>query len=162
MFCQKMMKLVMVLLLVLSQGAWAQQSAAKSVYVELGGPGLASINFDTRFTPKEQGLGGRIGIGGFSIDGDGVIFLPLGLNYLIGKNTRNFFEVGAGATPIIGSGSFSSSDGSRFQSTFGYLNFGYRFQTAAPGFTFRAFITPIFGSFGFFPYYGGISFGYKF
>jgi len=30
------------------------------------------------------------------------------------------------------------------------------------GFTFRAFINPIFGEFGFIPYYGGVSFGYKF
>jgi hypothetical protein len=30
------------------------------------------------------------------------------------------------------------------------------------GFTFRAFISPIFASFGFVPYYGGVSFGYKF
>jgi hypothetical protein len=35
-------------------------------------------------------------------------------------------------------------------------------QPRSGGFTFRAFINPIFGSFGFVPYYGGVSFGYKF
>ncbi|MBC7849619.1 MAG: hypothetical protein H7Y31_07780 [Chitinophagaceae bacterium] len=137
------------------------QKAAKSMYFELGGPGLASLNFDTRFGPRENGLGGRIGFGGFSIDGSGVVFIPVGLNYLIGKETKNYFEVGAGITPIFVSGDFTDDDGT-FTSTFGHLNFGYRYQPQTAGFTFRAFITPIFGSFGFVPYYGGVSFGYKF
>jgi hypothetical protein len=136
--------------------------AAKSVYFELGGPGLASFNFDTRFGNKQDGLGGRIGIGGFSltVDGEsnGVVFIPIGLNYLLGKDGKNYFEFGGGVTPVIVSG---SGDGD-FTSTFGHLNFGYRLQPAKGGFTFRAFITPIFGSFGFIPYYGGVSFGYKF
>jgi hypothetical protein len=138
--------------------------AAKSVYFELGGPGLASFNFDTRFANKEDGLGGRVGVGGFSlrIDGEteGVVFIPLGLNYLLGKDGKNYFEIGAGVTPVIVSGT-SGGDGN-FTSTFGHLNFGYRLQPQRGGFTFRAFITPIFGGFGFIPYYGGVSFGYKF
>lgn len=139
-----------------------QAQAAKSVYFELGGPGIASFNFDTRFGNKEDGLGGRIGVGGFSltIDGEknGVVFIPIGLNYLLGKDTKNYFEIGAGITPV-----FASSDGDgNFSSTFGHLNFGYRLQPQNGGFTFRAFITPVFGGFGFIPYYGGVSFGYKF
>lgn len=149
------------ILLAMAAGAFAQQSAAKSMYFELGGPGLASINFDSRFGPREGGLGGRIGFGGFSIDGSGVVFVPVGLNYLIGKDTRNYFEIGAGVTPIFASGDFTDN-GETFTSTFGHLNFGYRLQPKQSGFTFRAFITPIFGEFGFVPYYGGISFGYKF
>ncbi len=139
----------------------AQKSGAKSMYFELGGPGLASLNFDTRFSARQDGLGGRIGFGGFALDGSGVVFIPVGLNYLIGKETKNYFELGAGITPIIASGDFTS-DGGTFTSTFGHLNFGYRYQPQAAGFTFRAFITPIFGEFGFVPYYGGVSFGYKF
>jgi hypothetical protein len=132
---------------------------AKSVYFELGGPGLASFNFDTRFGPKEAGFGGRIGVGGFKIDEVGVIFIPVGLNYLLGKDGRNYFEIGAGATPVILSEGDSDSD---FAETFGWLNFGYRMQPAEGGFTFRAFITPVFGNGVFIPYYGGVSFGYKF
>lgn len=139
----------------------AQQKAAKSIYFELGGPGLASFNFDSRFGPRENGLGGRIGFGGFSLGGVTAVFIPVGLNYLIGKDTKNYFELGAGITPLIASSDFAS-DGEAFSSTFGHLNFGYRFQPPVSGFTFRAFITPIFGSFGFLPYYGGVSFGYKF
>lgn len=137
------------------------QGAAKSVYFELGGPGLASFNFDTRFGPREDGLGGRIGIGGFSIEGTGAVFIPVGLNYLLGKDKKNYFEIGAGVTPVIVSGDFTDDDGN-FTSTFGHLNFGYRLQPQNGGFTFRAFMCPIFGGFGFVPYYGGLSFGYKF
>jgi hypothetical protein len=121
-------------------------SQAKSIYAELGGPGLASINFDTRFSKKEDGLGGRIGIGGLSIDGEGAVFVPIGLNYILGKDSRNYFEMGAGD----------------FAETFGHILFGYRMQPKDGGFTFRAFINPVFGNGFFVPYYGGVSFGYKF
>ncbi|MBI1344225.1 MAG: hypothetical protein GC171_14980 [Terrimonas sp.] len=139
--------------------------AAKSVYFELGGPGLASFNFDTRFGPREEGLGGRIGVGGFSIssgsDKYGVVFIPIGLNYLLGNDGKNYFELGGGITPVFSSSNTSSSS-DNFSSTFGNILFGYRMQPEKGGFTFRAFINPIFGSFGFIPYYGGVSFGYKF
>jgi hypothetical protein len=134
-------------------GAYSQ---AKSIYAELGGPGLASINFDTRFSKKEDGLGGRIGIGGLSIDGEGAVFVPIGLNYILGKDSRNYFEMGAGVTPVIGTGSGD------FAETFGHILFGYRMQPKDGGFTFRAFINPVFGNGFFVPYYGGVSFGYKF
>jgi hypothetical protein len=134
------------------------QGAAKSVYFELGGPGLASINFDSRFK-GETGLGARVGIGGFSIDGDGAVFVPIGLNYILGKDNKNYFEMGAGVTPVIGTGDLS---GDNFSSTFGHVLFGYRMQPANGGFTFRAFINPVFGDGFFMPYYGGVSFGYKF
>ena len=132
-------------------------SQAKSVYFELGGPGLASINFDTRFSSGEAGVGGRVGIGGFSIDGEGAVFIPVGLNYIVGKDKRNYFEIGGGVTPVIGTG-----DVGDFSETFGHLLFGYRMQPVNGGFTFRAFINPIFGKGFFLPYYAGLSFGYKF
>ncbi len=134
------------------------QTAAKSVYAEIGGPGFASLNFDTRFSAGESGLGGRIGIGGFSIDGSGVVTIPIGLNYLVGKDHKNYFELGAGVTPLFGSGDLSGN----FSSTFGHLWIGYRLQPQEGGFTFRAGICPVFGNGFFVPYYGGLSFGYKF
>jgi hypothetical protein len=149
--------LVIFLVLILTAEA-AHTQSAKSVYFELGGPGLASFNFDTRFSGKEDGIGGRIGIGGFSISGDGAVFVPIAINYLLGKDGKNYFEMGAGVTPVI----ISDGGDDNFTSTFGHLNFGYRLQPAKGGFTFRAFITPVFGSWGFFPYWGGVSFGYKF
>ena len=76
------------------------QGAAKAIFFELGGPGIASINFDTRFAKKEDGIGGRFGFGGISFnffgDEEGVFLFPLGLNYLIGKDNKNYFELGAG------------------------------------------------------------------
>ena len=33
------------------------QKAAKSAYVELGGAGLASVNYDMRLMKKEDGIG---------------------------------------------------------------------------------------------------------
>ena len=146
------------------------QTAAKSVYAELGGPGVLSFNFDTRFSKREDGIGGRIGIGGFSFRDwfdDGrttVIFVPLGLNYLLGKDKKNYFELGAGITPVFSSYKSSNdpNEDESFRETFGHMLFGYRLQPAAGGFTFRGFICPVFNSEGFIPYYGGISLGYKF
>jgi hypothetical protein len=162
-----MKKLLIITFLTVSVNSLMAQ--AKSVFFELGGPGLASINFDTRFTKNENGIGGRAGIGGFSLrfgDGSGnvsstVIFVPLGVNYLIGKDTKNYFELGAGVTPVF-TNAKADGESENFSSTFGHINFGYRLQPQNSGFTFRAFITPVFGEFGFFPYYGGVSFGYKF
>lgn len=136
----------------------SNSSFAQSFYAELGGPGLASLNFDTRFSKTNGGFGGRAGIGGFSLDGSGVIFIPVGLNYLLGKDDRSFFELGAGVTPVFTTGDASGD----FSETFGHVILGYRMQPADGGFTFRAFVSPVFGSGFFIPYYGGVSFGYKF
>lgn len=143
------------------------QKSAKSIFFEIAGPGLASINYDMRFTKKEDGLGFRAGVGGFSLNDNvidaryTVILVPVGLNYLLGKDGKNYFEVGAGISGVFASEKYSN-DKSTFNSTFGHLNFGYRLQPKNGGFTFRAAINPIFSSGGFIPYYAGISFGYKF
>jgi len=147
------------LLFAFAATVFAQFSKAQSIYVELGGPGLASFNFDSRFSKTNGGFGGRAGIGGFSVDGSGVVFIPIGVNYLLGKDNRNYFEIGAGVTPVLGTGDLA---GDNFTNTYGHLLFGYRMQPENGGFTFRAFVCPVFGSGFFIPYYGGVSFGYKF
>ena len=139
------------------------QTAAKSVFAEIGGPGLASINFDTRFQKTNGGVGGRFGIGGFSLDGSSIFTIPVAINYLLSKDDRNFFEVGAGFTYLhYSEKGYSYSSDDAFSTSFGHLSFGYRLQPANGGLQFRAAITPVFGSFGFYPLYAGISFGYKF
>ncbi|MFZ1529901.1 MAG: hypothetical protein WAT19_14185 [Ferruginibacter sp.] len=151
------------------------QKAAKSVFAELAGPGLASINFDMRFQQKEDGLGFRAGIGGFSVrstyyDGTNnytertsIVTIPLGLNYLLGKDNKHYFELGAGATIVTAKNRDGYTfDNERFTGSFGHLNFGYRLQPKEGGFLFRAAINPIFGNGYFIPYYAGIAFGYKF
>lgn len=150
-------------LIVLSAFALCFSNAATSqvaMFFELGGPGIASFNLDTRFTGRNDGIGGRIGVGGFKIEDEGAIFVPAGLNYLIGKNTRHFFEVGAGFTYV----DYTSDvdDDGIFTTNFGHLTFGYRMQPKTNGFSFRAAIVPIFNKHGFLPYYAGVSFGYKF
>ena len=52
----------------------APAQAAKSMYFELGGPGIASFNFDFRFGKRQDGLGGRVGFGGFYVDGSGAAY----------------------------------------------------------------------------------------
>lgn len=142
------------------------QKAAKAVYAEIGGPGLASANFDMRFKKEEGGLGFRVGVGGFSINDpfvgrSSVLTLPVGVNYLIGKDQKNYFEVGAGFTYINASqkDNFGSEN---FNSSFGNLTLGYRLAPAKGGFLFKAQITPVFGKGFFVPYWAGIGFGYKF
>ncbi len=147
------------------------QKAAKTAYAELGGAGVASLNYDMRLMKKNDGLGFRVGVGGFAID-DGfskttAFFVPLGLNYLLGKDDKHYFELGAGATIVslkdkISDPYYQSSDDGKFNSTFGHLYFGYRIQPKDGGFLFRAGLTPVFGKGFFIPYWAGISFGYCF
>jgi hypothetical protein len=142
------------------------QKAAKAAYAELGGPGLASANFDIRFAKKEDGFGGRIGIGGFSLgdsyDGHvGIITIPVGLNYLLGKDRKNYFEIGVGFT-YVGATSRDEFESDNFSSSFGNLTLGYRLAPEKGGFFFKAEVTPVFGNGFFIPYYGGFGFGYKF
>lgn len=137
------------------------QSAAKAVYAELGGPGIASINYDMRFSKTEGGFGFRAGVGGFRIDQVGLVFIPLGLNYITSKDSKHYFEAGAGVTIVNASGDFVDAEGT-FNTTFGHLNIGYRLQPKEGGLFFRAAINPVFGKGFFIPYYAGIAFGYKF
>jgi hypothetical protein len=143
------------------------QSSAKSIYFELGTPGIASINYDMRFQNKNDGLGFRIGVGGVAIEGTGAVFIPLGINYLIGKDNKNYFEIGGGVTVLITYDKNFNSNGSTtstsdLNSSFGHTYFGYRYQPQKQGFVFRAGIAPIFGKGFFIPYIPSISFGYKF
>lgn len=155
-----MKKTALLAFVLISCNSLFAQSPAKSIYFELGGPGFASFNYDMRFSKKDDGLGARVGVGGFNVDGESLIFVPFGLNYLLSKDQKNYFEVGGGATILSASESIFEAGTS--STSFGYLQFGYRYQPAKGGFLFRAAITPVFGKGFFFPYYAGISFGYKF
>ena len=144
----------------------AAQQSAKAIFFEIGGPGLASINYDMRFNNKDDGIGFRAGIGGFSVNDNNdekasILFFPVGLNYLLGKDGKNYFEIGGGITFVSISSYIRSSSGTT-SGNFGHLNFGYRLQPKNGGFLFRAGIVPIFNKYGFIPYYAGVSFGYKF
>ena len=156
-----MKKVILIFTFAIAAFQFASAQSAQSLYLELGGPGIASINYDLRFSGREGGLGGRIGVGysKFVSNGSSVVYLPLGINYLVGKEKGHYFEIGAGVTPVFN----SSPDGdSAISETFANLVLGYRFQPIGSGFTFRAFICPVLGNGIFVPYYAGLSFGYAF
>ena len=153
------MRISIAILVLIACSSTLLAQTGRAVFFELGGPGIASFNFDTRFGPRNDGFGGRIGFGGFSIDDESQLFIPLQLNYLLGQDNKHFFEIGAGATITSSSDDF---DDGIFENTFGHLHFGYRLQPPKGGFMFRAAIIPIFGGGDFIPYYAGVSFGYRF
>lgn len=69
----------------------------RAVYAELLGSGIiASLNYDFRFKPGNDGLGFRVGVGGLP----SAIVFPIGINGLLGKK-RFAFEYGAGITAAI-------------------------------------------------------------
>jgi hypothetical protein len=160
------------------------QTTEKAVYIEAGGIGLPySISFDTRLKKgTSTGLGLRAGFGGFIIEDEKMLTVPLQVNWLFGKD-KNFFELGVGATYVYYEG-YSYSDyycdatgcyptGKTYAGDFilpisntnsfmGTLSFGYRRIPASSGFTWKAAITPIFNDNGFWPLFAGIGVGYKF
>ena len=141
------------------------QGPAKALFFELGGPGLASLNYDMRFGNTEKGLGGRIGVGGFSLGGDNgratAVFIPAAINYIMSKDEKNYLELGAGITAVtLSDNSFDKKE--NFRSSFYHVDIAYRLQPKDDGFFFRAAITPIFNKHFFWPYYAGLSIGYKF
>jgi len=138
------------------------QSRAQNVFVEIGGQGLLfTANYDTRFSNRRNGIGGRAGIGYLSLDGDNITTIPIGLNYLLGSG-KHFFEVGLGATVIATSGDDFSIVGEEASNLMGTMSFSYRLQPVNNGFALRAGLTPIFGKNFFIPYYAGLSLGYTF
>ena len=161
-----MKKIIFTTLIALTSGllSFGQQAEkrAQNVFVELAGQGLTvSANYDSRFGNRRDGLGGRIGIGYISAEKSSLTTIPIGLNYLLGKD-KNFFEIGLGATYLGIKGTDSFFDNSNGHTFIGTMSFSYRLQPVNSGFALRAGITPIFNSNVFLPYYAGVSLGYTF
>ena len=186
-----MKKLVLLLaFFVLSLTGFSQDKKVphQSVFVELGGSGLAySFNYDFRFDDSRiDSWGMRVGAGGYKIGQDSFFSLPILVNKLYGKDER-FFELGLGMTffgvnnePYSYCQSFDANgncigplvteesdvnfilpvDGS--PSLMGTMNIGYRKIPENGGFTWRVNLTPIFNNNGFWPLFAGIGLGYAF
>jgi hypothetical protein len=139
------------------------QNRAQNIFVELGGQGiLFTANYDSRFSNRRDGLGGRIGIGYIAEGGDNATTVPVALNYLLGKG-KHFFEMGLGASLLVTGGDDESFLFDKNQSNvIGTMSFSYRLQPVDQGFSFRAGLTPIFNKDFFIPYYAGLSLGYSF
>lgn len=174
------MKYVIVLIGVtfLYISAFSQQKIsphASQLQLEVFGPGsLFSINFDMRFAKKQNGLGFRVGLGGSSLgtlgescNSGAQLSLPIGLNYLIGKNDH-YVEIGGGIVPTVVGGTkvlcigFQPDFFSDEIQTYEYVLAGYRFQ---PGIkkrmTYRAFISPLFQPEYATKFWGGVSIGVR-
>jgi len=148
------------------QAQVAERTKSQGVFVEVLGNGLLySVNYDTRFSQRFDGIGGRAGIGYLAIDGVSLTTMPFMLNYLFGKD-RHFFEVGVGTTLLVasaGNGGFGPvGDRERGSAFIGTMSLGYRLEPTDGGFMFRAGLTPIFDSSSFWPLWPQVSFGYAF
>lgn len=93
-----MKNLTFTIITVLSTGlfSYGQQTPiiekrAQNIFVEFLGQGLlVTANYDTRFTNKRNGIGGRIGIGYINDSVNGITTIPVGINYLLGKKSSFF------------------------------------------------------------------------
>ena len=145
------------------------QQPTKNVYLELGGPGFISANYDARLSKSNNGLGVRAGVGVISDLQASGFTLPVGLNYLVGKR-KNFLEIGTGVSfvylPIINQDQPFNFPGEKFLVAYGWL--GYKFQPPDKGFTFRAGLCQYFRDLnlptilGVPSLYPALSFGYLF
>lgn len=135
-------------------------ASASQIYLEAGGSAVIySLNFDSRFGKKENGLGFRIGAGGAGGRGSGYFALPVQLNYLLGENGK-YLELGGGATYFnVNGDDFFFDDASTLQAN---LVIGFRSQPfARKGLTWRIAFTPYIGGEGFIPF-AGASIGFRF
>lgn len=122
-----------------------------------------SVNYESRFKPKPSGFGYRAGLGLTGIDGVRVITVPLGINYLLGKE-KNFLELGMGVTfvgltdtQLVSANSVLPAVGA----VNGFFNLGYR-RVFGSGFMVKAGISPLFNSEEFSYLWPHLGFGFHF
>lgn len=115
----------------------------QAIYFQIGGSApFLSVNYDSRFSKKLNGLGFSAGLGFFGISGVSVFSIPVSINYLIGQK-NHFVELAAGTTFV--SARFDWFDDTQSSSTFiHHINIGYRYQPEHGGFFFRGGISPLF------------------
>jgi hypothetical protein len=156
--------------LIVSERAFGQEEKEGSnhgVFFEFFGNGIFnSLNYDTRFTKRGDGLGGKVGVGYAPVNGDQYFSFPFMVNYLLGKNSH-YFEVGAGANYLVGDyqnggGIIGIPEIAIWEGWTGNLSLGYRYQPGDGGFLFRAGITPMFTKNEFKPFWPQVSLGYAF
>ncbi len=140
---------------------------AQTVFVEVGAAGLFfSANYDTRFSQRRDGFGGRIGMGAWGSVGTTFITFPFQFNYLSGGKS-SFLELGAGGTILYTNNAYNENPliGNNLKISGTYLlpttTIGYRYQPYNGGFNFRISINPMLLEGTFIPYFG-LSAGYTF
>lgn len=132
----------------------------RAIYGELLGSGIiASINYDFRFLPGNDGFGLRIGAGGVP---SGIV-IPVGVNGLLGEK-RLAFEYGVGLTAAIISGPISENltfnSGSDTFGFIGYAKAGIRYTPKKNGLFINLNWNPIVNSEGINLGWFGLGLGY--
>ena len=118
-----------------SLAAQDQNTNSVLLYLELGGNAIFwSANIEARFKSTEKlGWGFRLGAGGI---GETAAFIPLGVNYVFGKQSSpHHFVGGTGVTFLA---DFEENSGQLL----GLFNFMYRFMPVHDGLTFHIGFTP--------------------
>ncbi|MFK8101324.1 MAG: hypothetical protein AB8G15_02320 [Saprospiraceae bacterium] len=134
------MKNLTILIFICFYSIQIQAQRAQAIYAELGGAGLRySINYDTRFTKQENGIGARIGFGTMINNN---VLIPVHINYLHGIGNHKF-ELGLGITTFF----YQKIENNKrtrqpFPLASGALM--YRYQAKDGHFLFRAGISPTF------------------
>lgn len=128
------------------------EKTAIAVYANMGTPTLFTINLDTRFTKRQDGIGGRFGLGAWPTSDDLYIMIPIELNYLLGKNDH-YFNAGIGMGIVLDA---MNND------IMGYLNLGYRYAPKRKGIIFKIAYAPFIAEGWRVPYGFSLAVGYKF
>lgn len=163
------MKQLLTALLVIISILAIGQPTEKNFDLELGGPGLGiSAIYDTRLTKSNKGFGFRGGIGAIFDQRTIGFALPFNMNYLLGKR-KNFLELGAGMSflhvELNNQDSWFNFEKENSLTPYGWI--GYRYKPIEKGFTFRAGLCLLSGSYthgivGASSLYPGLSLGYSF
>lgn len=180
---------LIVTLLLFSVAGFAQNETSTSggeteklFYAEFGGANiLFGANFDWRFKKNTRfGLGGRIGLGftindketitllpggGYNYDYEtqSIPTIPLGINYVFGKNNSpSMFEVGGGISILTKKASVYAYDTYKEGNVIGHFSFMYRRAPVDGGFSWRIGFVPVINTDGqIFPS-GAVGLGFAF
>lgn len=150
-----------------SYGQEEKEASNHGVFFEFYGNGIFnSFNYDTRFSNKPDGWGGKAGFGYAPVDGDPYFSFPIAINYLIGRN-GHYFEVGGGANYLVVNaqnpgGKIRNIEIADWEGWTGSVILGYRYHPEDGGFLFRAGVTPMFKKDEYIPFWPQISIGYAF
>lgn len=117
----------------------------QAIYLELFGSGfIYSLNYETRFQQKTEGLGARIGV---SYIGEWLT-VPANINFLLGKKGKShFLELGAGVTYINYNEPQTFGSKTIEQQWAPAFTIMYRLHPRYGKFFFKIGITPLYGNF---------------
>jgi hypothetical protein len=162
-----------------SESKYPELRPRQNIYVELGGNGISfNVMYETRLKKAADGIGIKAGLGGFSSSYEKVFTMPVGINWLLTKDNKHFFEAGAGLTFLHYEDTWDPwGPGNTYNpypvdlggltvdkknSVYGHLTLGYRRQPKNGGIMWGVALTPHFNENGFWPVWVGVKFGYSF